>query len=497
MTVEWDEASHLNGAQILQHGNTQRYMRSSMFYPPLDDLITAGYFTIGGTSVITARLVSVTFAVLVILIMFEFVYRTYGPKIALVSSILLATMPGFVWGSRLAMIETMLIFFFSASLILFYFWLQKHENKYLFLSGITLGLGFLTKYQTVIAVLAMLASVLLLHRKQIKAKLARIPIIVLIAIIVAVPWIIVSYQVYSTGMLGTWMYALQTGNPDKLAYGIRFGPYITPVFYLIEMTWPYGSVHPISFFVYCFSLAGIGLFLWRRNPQDKFLLAWFFVVYIFFTLIGNKQWRYVLPIFPVLAISGANLITSLFEKIQRGWNQTRNGHKRILSKTVALGLVAIVTFSVFYSGVDAYTWIQKDGAFKLPIVETVHYVASMLNSTSENDSLVVLCPSNVLTRDIVTFYLHSEGFGRTYVGNYPEEPVDAYPPNFNMAQLTMLCEQHNVKYLLLFEYGRTYPYFNSTLNMETVYQMVVDSQNFEFERDFGQYPFKIYVFSFG
>jgi 4-amino-4-deoxy-L-arabinose transferase-like glycosyltransferase len=292
------------------------------------------------------------------------------------------------------------------------------------------------------------------------------------------------------GMLNQWMYALEIGNPQKLMYSLRFP---TPIFYLIELTWPYGVVHPISLFIYIFGLLGLGVLLWRRKPEDKFLLIWFFAVYIFFTLIGNKQWRYVVPIFPVLAISAASLMTFAYGKTEKTWNQTKSSlNKKRIGKVAAGFLIATVAFSVGYSCLDAYHWVAKDTAFNLPGEQATNYVAERLNV---NESMVVLCALNVFSQDTVKFYLYSRGSKLNFVGQYPELPVDTYTPYFSVDELIGLCTKRNVKYLLFFEYGETYPYFNSTLNMQAIYQMLMDSQKFTCQASFGNYPCRIFVLS--
>jgi 4-amino-4-deoxy-L-arabinose transferase-like glycosyltransferase len=128
------------------------------------DLVTAGFFACGGINVLASRLVSVLFSLLSLYAVFEFTYRMYEPKIALVASIFLGLMPGYVWLSRLAMIETMLVFLFTLSALFFLRWLQDHSNKLLILSGLTLGLGILTKYQAIILVPIMLTALVVLGR---------------------------------------------------------------------------------------------------------------------------------------------------------------------------------------------------------------------------------------------------------------------------------------------------------------------------------------------
>ena len=68
-------------------------------------------------------MVAVTFAALGIWLLFEFTKRTYGQRNALVAAVLLGTMPGFFWLSRVTMLETMLIFFFTLVMFAFYIWL--------------------------------------------------------------------------------------------------------------------------------------------------------------------------------------------------------------------------------------------------------------------------------------------------------------------------------------------------------------------------------------
>ncbi len=491
MTIQWDEANHLNGGLLLLQGNMPSYMDSAMFYPPLDDLMTTIYFGIGGVSVFNGRLVAVTFALLSLLVVYEFVSRTFGKKIALLSSIFLATMPGFIWLSRVALVETMLIFFFSATLIFFFMWLRTSKSWLLSLSGVTLGLGILAKYQIAIALAVMAASILFLRKDYIKPRLSKLLFVVLIAFIITLPWIMFSYQVYSTRMLDQWLYAMNIGNPDKLVYSSRFA---LPIFYLIEMVWPYGVVHPISIFMYVFGLLGLGLLLWRRRPEDKFLLIWFAVVYLFFTLIGNKQWRYVVSLFPVLAIAASSLIVSAYDKIKTYWRDSQLSlPRKQLSKVGAAFLISLVAFTIVYSCMDAYIWVAKDYSYNLPVEESTKYVVTRLNT---NESIAILCAVNVFFTDIVKFYAQTNSPVCHNILQYPPYPVDTFTPEFNMTELVAMCEQNNVKYVMLFEYGETYPYYESTLTQKQVYSMLTDSSRFINQASFGSYPCRIFILSF-
>ena len=488
MTVQWDEASHLDGGFLLLHGHLNSYMNTDSFYPPLDDLITASYFAVGGSSLFVGRLVSVTFVVLTVLAVFEFAYRTYDRRTAFVSAILLGTMPGIIWLGRVAMLDTILLFFFSASMMLFFFWLQRHETKYLILSGVTLGLGFLAKYPIIIAAIAMLASILLIKGDSVKKRLSRFPYLLLTAIIIVVPWLIVMYQTYSTGMLNQWLNVMNLHIPQNINVP-------APVFYLVAMVWPYGVLHPISIVVYALGLVGIGFLAWRRRPEDKFLLIWFFTAYIFFSFIGQMQWRYIVPVFPVIAMSAANLVTSAFSKAEKNWGKPQVNVRRVrFGKIAAVGLIAVTVFAVAYSGLDAYSWVTTHNAYKLPLSDASQYVATRLNSS---DSLVILFPINEFNSAAVNFYVYNANPNyQSQTWQYPNVAVDTYQFTFNVTELTNLCQTNHAKYLLLFEYGEDFPYFNSNLTMHSVFSELTNTSRFALETSFGSFPQKIFVLSF-
>jgi len=487
--IYWDEVVHLNDGLFLLRGN---YSEMNSFYPPLFDAVTMVFFKVLGVSVLSGRLVSVTFSLLSLWVVFELAYSMYGGKTALVSSVLLGVMPGYFWLSRVAMIETMLVFFFTVSLFFFFNWLRNRQNKMLVLSGLTLGLGFLTKYQVLIAAVIMTASILLLAKGHLELLFFKFTLLIITVVAVAIPWILISYQIYASKMLDEWMYALQIGNPEKSLYSARFP---LPIFYFIEMTWPYSDVHPISLLLYIVSLLGLGLFAWRRKKEDKFLLIWFIVVFVFFSFIANKHWRYVLPLFPVLAISASDFILFACAKAKIIWKGHISVNKKRAVKVAAGLFIIFLAVGVLYSVNDAYHWVAKD-QIQIDIEGATNYAANRLN---QNESIILLCPFNLFSQDMVRFYLWTDCIKQNQVYQYPELPVDTYTPNFNITEFISLCKQRNVKYVFTYEFGGIVPYFNTTLNLQKIYVMLYDSGNFtqiSEEATFGSNPRRIFILTF-
>lgn len=496
MSVQWDEIPHLYGGLLLTRGQPQEYVATYGYYPPTYDLLTAVFFSLFGVSATSGRLVAAMFSLLSLWIVFEFANRTYGPKIALVASVLLGVMPGFFWVSRIAMLETVLVFFFSLALLFFFSWMRFSQNKALLLCGLALGVGFLAKYQILVAGLVMIAAILVLCRKKLRLRFSKFLVLPLIAILVVVPWVLVLYQINGLGKLGELLYVVQEGGQDRAVYSGRFP---MPIFYLLEMTWPFTDipVHPISLALYILGLCGLALWAYRRKTEDKFFLVWFIVVYVFFTLIPNKQWRYVTPLFPVLAISASSFIFFVYGKIGAVWKQGQVNLSNPRVRQIAAALcIALAASAIFYSGYEAYQMTARD-QIHIPIEEVTHYAAGNM---TRNESMVVLCAFNLFSQDMCRFYLPAN-MPKDQVWQYPELAVDSFTPNFNITEFIDLCEEHNTKWILLYDYGSQTPFFNTTLTIQEVKTMMYATGRFgkiagEPWRGFGTEPYRIFIFGF-
>ena len=478
MSVQWDEMPHLNGALMLTGGKTWDYMTTYGYYPPVFDLATTLYFQIFGANQVAGRLVAVTFSVLAIWLLFELTKKTYGTKNALIASILLGTMPGFFWLSRVTMIETMLIFFFTLVMFAFYSWITKDKYKTLLLTGVALGIGVLAKYQLIVAVIAMLLCILFLSRKRLKISLAKFLLIVVIVALVVAPWFLMVYHYDGITKFQTLQYVMTEGGQDRPAYSNRFQP--IPVFYLVEMAWPFNDipVHPISLPIFALGLCGLGLFAYRRKKQDIFFLTWFAVIYIFFTIIPNRQWRYVTPLFPILAISAACFILFLYNWV-RAWKPQQVGIKADrLKKLASVFFIALIAGSVAYAGYDSYLMTARD-QIHIPVQETTNYLAGHLD---QNQSAVLVCAFNLLDQDMSRFYL-PKNMSNDQIWQYPALAVDAFTPNFNITEFISLCQERNVKYIILFDWGPHTTFFNTTLDYAQVQTIIYSTGKFDVPTD--------------
>jgi 4-amino-4-deoxy-L-arabinose transferase-like glycosyltransferase len=493
MGIQWDEMPHLYGGLLLSRGEIVDYITTYGYYPPLYDGVTTVFFQVFGVNATSGRLTAVTFSLLSIWITYEFTKRTYDQKTALLSSVLLGVMPGFFWLSRITMLETMLIFFFTLAMFAFFTWLNKNTNKTLTLAGLAVGIGILAKYQVFVSVFVMIAAILWLGRDKLKHRFKKFLLILIIAAAVAVPWFVVVFQANGMDTFQDLIYVMREGGQDRIDYSTRFP---APIFYLIEMTWPFSDipVHPVSLPLYILGLLGLGLFAWRRKPEDKIFLAWFVVVYVFFTLVPNKQWRYITPVFPVLAISAASFVMFLYGKI-KAWNPKQPNLNGEATKKILAGLlIALTATAIVYSSYEAYQMTARD-QIHIPTEETAKYLASHMTL---NQSAVIVCAFNLLNQDMLRFYLPAN-MSSDQIWQYPALAVDAFTPNFNITEFINLCEQRNVKYLILYDYGVDTPFFNTTLTYTKVTTMLFESGRFGYTGDepfFGDMPYRTFLVGF-
>lgn len=96
------------------------------------------------------RLVSLFFSVMSIFLIFFFGWRYVSPFVGFVSAMILAMLPFFLGFSQLATLESLNMFFFTASVYCFVNLLHKYSKKWILLTGVSIGLALLVKQSNII-----------------------------------------------------------------------------------------------------------------------------------------------------------------------------------------------------------------------------------------------------------------------------------------------------------------------------------------------------------
>jgi hypothetical protein len=131
----------------------------------------------------------------------------------------------------------------------------------------------------------------------------------------------------------------------------------------------------------------------------------------------------------------------------------------------------------------------------IPIEETANYLSSHMTL---NETAVIVCAYNMLDQDMLRFYW-PYNMDRWQIWQYPELPVDAFTPNFNVTEFISLCEQRNVKYVILYDYGAYTQFYNTTLTYADVTTMLAETGRFGDPSDmpfFGEMPHRLFSVRF-
>ncbi len=137
-------------------------VRPYLDHPPLFGILSGGWALLHGekefwqVGLSTIRFISAILGSFSVVLLFKLAKDLYGFKTALVSSMVLATVPTYVISSRMSLAENLLIPITLTSLIVFEK-LKKEENRYLvFFLGLLAGLAFLTKFVGIFVFLTLL-----------------------------------------------------------------------------------------------------------------------------------------------------------------------------------------------------------------------------------------------------------------------------------------------------------------------------------------------------
>ena len=214
--------------------------------------------------------------------------------------------------SRLALLDVTLSFFISLSLLFFYLgYKSTRKKRYYLLFFISMALATLTK-GPVGTILPLLVIGLYLALAGETKLVRKIPWFwgTIIYLVIAAPWYIIEFLRHGKEFLDNF-FLLRTFS----RYLTPFEGHGEPIWYFIPVLFfgffPWSGFLPYSF-LYLVSLKG----KWKNLPGKNilFILFWFGVIFVFFSLAKSKLPGYILPLYPPLALAVGKLWDDWFSK---------------------------------------------------------------------------------------------------------------------------------------------------------------------------------------
>jgi 4-amino-4-deoxy-L-arabinose transferase-like glycosyltransferase len=286
---------------IIPHLNSEVYLDK----PPLFFWLMAATGTIiGGMTESAARFPAALFALLTLPLLFFLGKRLFSEKGGFFAALILATNVEFLWLARRACLDTTLTFFTTAAITCLYIGFYQQRGRwvlYLF-AYLAMALGVLTKLQIGVIVPVLVVGGYFLVRREFGffKDPAHIPGMALFVALIG-GWLALAYlsggQEYLWGLLykKTASTFFGTASHDR------------PLYYYL-MNFPGNFVPWIIFFP---SALIYGLSAQGRKKEFIFVLLWFAVLLVFFSIAKAKRELYLLPLYPATALMVGNLLAEL------------------------------------------------------------------------------------------------------------------------------------------------------------------------------------------
>jgi len=299
-TYWWDEAVYLSLARNLA---TKAYFGMNYPFPerlfefyeyrlvidesfrqPLFPFLLSFFYWFGEK---VQRIISPFFASLTVFLTYIVGKKLKDEYTGLAASIFVAFSHYFLFFSSKILTESLSSFIFLLS-FLFLIKLQK-DRRYILPFGISVALSLLTRYTNL---LILLPFIFILFKKKDFKMILEVSVIVLIILL---PWF-----VFSSLRYGNFLGALLVSF--KEVYGKEYFHYPF-YYYFINLLEIFGI--PIFFSLF---------FLLNYKKENKLLLLTFLLIFIAFSILARKEFRYLVPYFPIFFLASTIGLRSVIEK---------------------------------------------------------------------------------------------------------------------------------------------------------------------------------------
>ncbi len=348
---------HLNGVEYFEK-------------PALQYWITAFFMYVLGENEFAVRLFPALCAVGGIFTTSYLAKCMFNRQVAFFSATVLGSSFLYLIIGSLNILDMGVSFFLTLSLMAFYLFSTTNKRKWLYLCYIAMALGTLTKGLIAIVLTIAVVFVYLICTKQFKMILKAIsPVGIIIFAAITVPW----------------FYLVCRDNPDFFYF------FFIQEHFLRYLTKMHDRYQPFYFFIPCIIL---GIFPWTgflltrfspkklldrllKSPQGNayiYLILWFGIIFVFYSMSDSKLVPYIVPCLPPLAI----LIATRLAALQK--TSADDVHKQLivpLSVNTFFSLAIIIALTVTVLRSDFIT-MREFILFGMPLI-LVLAVSSLLN----------------------------------------------------------------------------------------------------------------------
>ncbi len=331
------------GNYWVPHLNGEIYTDKPPLYCWITVAVAKSFFN-GEVNAFASRFPSTVSAVAILILIFWMGKRMYGPLGGFLSVLVLATTYRFWWQAAWGQLDMLLTFFIVAALASFWKVYSSFKTYPLWQRGLLWALfyvslvgGFLTKGPIGILFPCGIIFFFLVWEKQLGFLLRM--------------WIPMGIVLIAT-LAGIWIW----GAYERAGWDYLYQHYVYHNF--TRYTDPAGHIRPFYYYFLHFPVDSLPWFLflpfaiyfYRKNrlilaSSHRFLLVWFVLIFLFFSLSDSKRNLYLLPLYPALSL----LLGGTF----LNWVSQRRWQKIFVASFAFGGILAVTTLLVIFPLADA------------------------------------------------------------------------------------------------------------------------------------------------
>jgi len=321
---EWDESLYAVRAKSIvyfgdwldqtEHAAGGLY---SAAHPPLYIWLTAIGYKLFGITNFTTRLWSAVFACGLVLVVFALGKRLFDRETGFIAAILLGTAPLFTNYSRLGQLDIAYLFFLAASVFFFITFLEGGTLKNLILAGVAFGFTLASKSLAGVLGLPIvfLCAVTLSAPRAGRHWRTSLALVFygLIGMALVLPWYLYMEMRHGHELQQGFFISHVLGSFQSVAEGLGTNVKELGFFYFLNQLMVRFPLTGLAFVYVPLALYQVtrGMSKTGFNARGWFVLSWFLLVFLFFSVLRTKIVSYVLPMLIPLSLLTAHALVQL------------------------------------------------------------------------------------------------------------------------------------------------------------------------------------------
>lgn len=302
--IPWDEAIYAKIAKnMVKSGDylNMEWVPGKAWYekPPLLIWLMAGFMNLLGVGEWSARFPSALFGLGTILLIYYWAREQFGKSATFVSGLSLLTTAHFLYYARCSMMDVAVGFFITLGLYFYCSAKQKSRSVFWILSGISIGLGAMTKGVVGLLPLPIITIyeiyLFLLSGQKFSWSLAKNYLLLFLYFLIVIsPWHLYMHLHFGKEFWNNYLGYHVLGRAFSNAEG-KSQPFLW-YFVVLKVSMRIWFVALIPAFFY-------GVFKATKKENIwVFFTIWSLITFLFFSVSTSKLIWYIIPIYPVLAM---------------------------------------------------------------------------------------------------------------------------------------------------------------------------------------------------